>query len=576
MFPETQAGYGTVFVHVWTGRPEDAARVISRHYFDHPAQFLSYGELWAGGWKGQLRALRSLKGAALVFYFDSFQDIAEPQLIPWTGLLHRCSETVIADKDGTRRVYKRSRYLALFPAFILSACCDAAVFATSWLILRIMGRRVKPVLFARQTGMGKPDLDLAYLFPFPLARAKVGGAITHVRGVLQGLAAQNAKYRIFAGLPLGALQAPSLEIPARRPFYLFKESLLISYHLRFCWRVLTALRGQTVQALYQRHGSFTIAGALLSQWLQVPLVLEYNGCEDWMARHWGQSRFSSWRCLFEDFALSSASIIVAVSEALRDELLSLGIPSQRILVNPNAVDPQTFRPACGGKDLRKQLGFKPDDVIVGFVGSFSYWHGVPVLQETIQQLLATESLHHDDSRIRFLLVGSGPLHDDLRRACAEFEKVGAVVFAGVIPHGRVPAYLDAADILVSPHIPMPDGRPFFGSPTKLFEYMAMGKAIVASDLDQIGRVLRHRETAWLVAAGDVSQMVAAIRLLASQPETRDRLGNAVREVASTRHTWSQNAARLLASIGTSAVDIQQADATEGVHPYKPVALFRHG
>ncbi len=538
----------TVFVHVWTGRPGDAARAISRDYSDHPIRFLSYRELWAGGWKGQLHALRSLKGAALVFYFDSIQDITEPQFIPWTGLIHRCCETVITDKEGNRRVYRRSCYLALFPAFLFSACCDAVVLAASWLALRTAGRRLRPVPFEPQMWSGAPDLDVAYLYPFPLGRANVGGAMTHVRGVLQGLAAQRAKCEIFTGLSQGYSPFRSHHIPAKKRFYLVKESLLISYHLRFCLKVLMALQEKSVQALYQRHGSFTIAGALLSQWLRVPLVLEYNGSEAWMARHWGQPRFSTWLGLFEDCALSSASLIVAVSEALREELLSRGIPSERILVNPNAVDPQSFRPACGGKELRKRLGFMAEDVIVGFVGSFSYWHGIPVLQDAIQQLLGAESHRSQGRPVRFLLVGSGVLHHDLQRACAEFERVGAVVFAGAIPHDWVPAYLDAADILVSPHIPMPDGRPFIGSPTKLFEYMAMGKAIIASDLDQIGRVLRHRETAWLVTPGDANQLVAAIRLLASQPETRNRLGKAAREAAMARHTWSQNATRLLARL----------------------------
>ena len=56
---------------------------------------------------------------------------------------------------------------------------------------------------------------------------------------------------------------------------------------------------------------------------------------------------------------------------------------------------------------------------------------------------------------------------------------------------RAPSYLAACDILASPHVPNADGTPFFGSPTKLFEYMAMGKCIVASDLDQVGEILEH-------------------------------------------------------------------------------------
>ena len=119
---------------------------------------------------------------------------------------------------------------------------------------------------------------------------------------------------------------------------------------------------------------------------------------------------------------------------------------------------------------------------------------------------------------------------------------------GSFPMNRVPAYLDAADVLVSPHVPMPDGQSFFGSPTKLFEYMAMGKAIIASRLDQIAEVLTHNETALLVTPGDKDELATAIALAAANPGLRARLGRSVREAAIARHTWKQNAANVLATL----------------------------
>ena len=104
-------------------------------------------------------------------------------------------------------------------------------------------------------------------------------------------------------------------------------------------------------------------------------------------------------------------------------------------------------------------------------------------------------------RLRFVLMGDGLLHGEMRSALAAYEKTGEVIFTGSLPSDKVAEYLDASDILVSPHIPMPDGSRFFGSPTKLFEYMAMGKGIVASRLEQLAEVLEHDRTAWLVTPG---------------------------------------------------------------------------
>ena len=77
-----------------------------------------------------------------------------------------------------------------------------------------------------------------------------------------------------------------------------------------------------------------------------------------------------------------------------------------------------------------------------------------------------------------------------------------VTFTSLVPRLQAQKCLAACHVLVSPQIPNPDGRPFFGSPTKLFDYIAIGKGIVARNLDQIGQALRDGESAILTAAGE--------------------------------------------------------------------------
>ena len=109
----------------------------------------------------------------------------------------------------------------------------------------------------------------------------------------------------------------------------------------------------------------------------------------------------------------------------------------------------------------------------------------------------------------------------------------------------MPEYLAASDILVSPQVPNPDGTPFFGSPTKLFEYMSMGKAIVASDLDQIGKLLTHEEDAILVPPGDAKKLAEAILSLAEDSDLRKRLGNQARTVAMNKYSWDSHVRSIL-------------------------------
>ena len=95
---------------------------------------------------------------------------------------------------------------------------------------------------------------------------------------------------------------------------------------------------------------------------------------------------------------------------------------------------------------------------------------------------------------------------------------------------------------------MPDGSRFFGSPTKLFEYMAMGKGIVASRLEQLAEVLEHDRTAWLVTPGDPHELAEGIMRLALDPQKRASLGAAARRAAVERHSWTHNVACALDDI----------------------------
>ena len=209
-------------------------------------------------------------------------------------------------------------------------------------------------------------------------------------------------------------------------------------------------------------------------------------------------------------------------------------------MNPNGADPERFRPGAGGDRIRRELGLD-DHVVAGFVGTFGPWHGVEILAEAIARVPQA-------SHVRFLLVGDGDLRPAVERRLADAGVRDRATFVGRVAHDTVPAYLDACDILLSPHVEMPDGSAFFGSPTKLFEYMAMMKPIVASDLGQIGVVLEDGVSGLLVAPGDVEGLVAAIGRLAGDEALRERLGRSAREAVIAEYTWQRNAERVISAL----------------------------
>ena len=533
----------TIFILVLSGREADALALARGRYPACDTLILSKTEIRESGAKSRIRKLRQCRGEAFLIFAESLHCVQELTLLRWTTLVHRCRETVIADTAGSFEVVTKVRLLRSLPATIVSALLDYTVLLLSWFVLRFFRLWLK---LSREPVPLAARLDVAFLFPSPSGLDTPGGALSHVTGFLAGLAQEGASAAVFSGSRFSAPCKVQCIPPSRR-FTLFREAAILSYNFRFVAGVRKLLAAQKPRLFYQRHGRFLFAGALLSRWLGIPLVLEYNGSEDWIARHWDPARFASWLRLCERVSVDAASLIVVVSNALKQQLIESGITARRILVNPNAVDPDWFYPHCGGAQLRSELALRQSDIVVCFVGTFSYWHGVGVLGRAIRSLLDETP---PACRLKFLLVGHGPLVPQLRGDLDPFVRQGSVIFAGAIPHRAVRVYLDAADILVSPHIPMPGGTPFFGSPTKLFEYMAMGKAIAASALDQIADVLEHGVTALLVKPGDPRDLASAVRRLAADAALRAELGLRARDTAVALHTWRRNARRVLVACET--------------------------
>jgi len=319
------------------------------------------------------------------------------------------------------------------------------------------------------------------------------------------------------------------------------EAFLVAYNITFALAASRILSGRRCSFLYQRYSYFNFSGVILSSLLKVPLVLEFNSSAVWTARITGRTRSLPLMEAIERLNLGKADLIVVVSEVMKRKLIQLGYGSHRILVNPNAVDSGLFGDKANGTAVRKKYDLA-ERIVVGFVGIFEAWHGVEVLLEAASAITDTT----DD--IVFLLMGDGILRNRIVNIIERRNLQGYVIMTGLVPLVDLPEYLAACDILVSPHVGFSDGSEFFGSPIKIFEYMAMRKAIVASNLGQIGQVLHHNETALLVPPGDARALAHGILKLSSDRTLREKLGEAARREAVAKYTWEINAKRVLQAV----------------------------
>jgi len=423
------------------------------------------------------------------------------------------------------------------PVFILELIFNLLLVIFSWLGLIIF------YFFPKKKKKSNKDFkNIIYLRTDNFRGLQQGGSFTHFRGVIKGFNELGYKINYIGS---GKIEVSGLNFLQNIINYPKKFNLPeipeIYYNWRFIPKAYKIIKAQKPLFIYQRHSIFNVCGVILSYLTKIPLILEFNGSEPWVRQKWGGLLIFKRLCYFmENICLKKANLISVVSQPIKDELLKQGIPEDEILVNYNGVNSEKFNPDIDASAIRKKLGIE-DKIVIGTLSTFGVWHGTKVFSEAIKPTIQ----QYNNLAIHFLFIGDGVLRPECEKIIQESGMEKYVTFTGTIPFTEIPQYLSACDILVASHIPNPDGTPFFGSPTKLFEYMAIGKGIVASDLDQIGEVLEHKKTAWLVKAGDINDLVDGIIKLVQNKKLREILGKNARKEVVKNYTWEKNVKRIL-------------------------------
>lgn len=379
-----------------------------------------------------------------------------------------------------------------------------------------------------------------------------GGSVGHIAGVLNNLATRDARPIFYStsSIPTVADSVKSRLFELPLSMWNVTEGPQIASSRKFIRQIEKENTGSRFAFVYQRCSAYNYSALALATQMEIPLITEFNSSAVWVNRNWGSPlKFERLASAIEEVNLSRSDLIVVVSNALKDQLIDRGVPESRILVNPNGVDIEIYSPEIDGSRVRQRYGLE-SQVVLGFIGTFGRWHGAEVLAEAFGRLLSRHPQYV--SKARLLMIGDGMTRPLVEKALDRYSVAAEAVLTGTVPQAEGPEYLAACDILVSPHVPNPDGSAFFGSPTKLYEYMAMGKGIVASDLGQIGETLVDHETAILVEPGNADALSGAMKLLIDDPKLREALGEAARKAAVANHTWARHVERTMKAIGELA------------------------
>lgn len=289
--------------------------------------------------------------------------------------------------------------------------------------------------------------------------------------------------------------------------------------------------------IYERGYYLMTSGIRVARKLNIRHILELNApYVDEREELGGRSLFKSFALKVQLFQLENTDRIVVVSSPLKHyfEKLNSSIAS-KICITPNAINPKHFSNVGSSKlSVRTSLnwGLVP---VIGFVGSIFPYHGV-------EEMIRAYKLVCDEQGIpdsRMLIVGDGMILNELKDKVKEWNLQDRIHFTGQVPFEDVKHYICEMDIAVLA------GTNYYMSPIKIFEYGALGKAIIAPDQPSVRDVLSDGETALLVKHQSIPELKSAMKQLITDSDLRRELGNRFKEKVFKEHTWVKMAEKIL-------------------------------
>lgn len=309
------------------------------------------------------------------------------------------------------------------------------------------------------------------------------------------------------------------------------ELLELAYSLVAYRRLKAATIDFKPDFVYERYNLFLLSGAMIKWRFGIPLLLEVNAplvhersqhsgglALRWLAR-WAEGK--AWR---------SADYVLPVTKVLGRYVEEYGVPEERISVIPNGINEAHFTSAPDQEAAKHQLGLS-GRLVLGFTGFVREWHGV---DRVIRWLAGPQA----PSNAFLLVVGDGPVRNDLETLAKNLGVDDRIQFTGVVDRSKVPQHVAAFDIALQPAVTD------YASPLKMMEYLVLGKAIVAPREPNLLEILTDKDNALMFDGQSKCGLENALTQLCDQPELRARLAIGAR---ATIHrldlTWSGNARR---------------------------------
>jgi glycosyltransferase involved in cell wall biosynthesis len=314
------------------------------------------------------------------------------------------------------------------------------------------------------------------------------------------------------------------------------EAAEMAYSLVALRRLRKAVADFRPDIIYERYSLYQPAGVWVHKLTGIPLLLEVNAPYAIARRKYASLKMGWLADAIERYTFRGATRVFPVTSVLGKMLQSMGVDATRIRVIPNAINPKDYKALPTVDEAKMRFGLQ-GRMVIGFIGFVREW-------DQLDRIVAWLGKRPTDDPACLMVVGDGPVRLELE-ALARTLRIGhKLIFTGVVPRTSVPAAAMAFDIALQTAL-VP-----YASPLCLFEYMALGKAILAPDQPNHHEVLLRGVDCDMYEPGSPDGLEAGLDRMAADATLRRNLGLAARRSFEQRKFfWSGNAQRVVASAG---------------------------
>lgn len=303
--------------------------------------------------------------------------------------------------------------------------------------------------------------------------------------------------------------------------------------IEFCYsffdffQIAQAIIKYKPDCIYERYNIFFISGIWAKKIFSLPLILEINA-PLFLERKQNHSMHLTWLANWsEQYAWKNADYVLPVTQVLAEMVLATGVKPEACKVIPNGVNTERFSEHLDGSKIRSTLGLE-NKLVLGFVGFVRQWHRLDRVLTFLND--------NRDKDWHLVMIGDGPVKEELELQAEQQGITDKVSFVGVVDRDRIAEYVSAFDIALQPDVVE------YASPLKLFEYMMLGRAILAPDRRNIREILTDGENALLFKPDDESSFASQLERLCTSPKFRKEIGLAARNTIEHKKLfWNENA-----------------------------------